>query len=408
MTLGFTTWNVADALPPSSPPTTFDYGTRPLTPLMGDWDGDGDRTPGTYEAGVLKLSNAIPAVSATITVAFGDRRGFPVAGDFNNDGFDDVAIYFNGLWQLRIETGGIGSGGSVSTSSFNYGPGGSWPSTWPVAGDWDGIAGDGIGTYTYATGEWRLRQTADPLGTDVMPFFYNPGGTPFPVTGDWDGDGVDTVGGKAGTSWQLNNQLDGVSTDVTFAFGASSELALVGGVPAAEAIDDAVTVAEDSTTTIDVRANDTNPGSITGTTNGSNGLVSITGGGTAVSYAPSANYCNNPPGSFPDTFTYTLAGGSTATVSVKVTCTDDPPVAVDDAATVAAASTGNEIDVLLNDTDIDGDLMQLQSKTNGSNGTVTIIDDGAKVTYTPTRATATAAGRRTRSRTRSTAATPRR
>ena len=38
----------------------------------------------------------------------------------------------------------------------------------------------------------------------------------------------------------------------------------------------------------------------------------------------------HPPGTTPDTFTYTLApGGSTATVSVTVTCVDDPPVAVE-------------------------------------------------------------------------------
>ena len=48
-----------------------------------------------------------------------------------------------------------------------------------------------------------------------------------------------------------------------------------------------------------------------------------------------------------------------------------------------ADSTGNEIDVLVNDTDIDGGLMQVASRTNGSHGTVTIINGGAKVTYTP-------------------------
>ena len=54
---------------------------------------------------------------------------------------------------------------------------------------------------------------------------------------------------------------------------------------------------------------------------------------------PDANYCNDPPGTTPDTFTYTLnPGGSAATVSVTVTCADDAPIAVDDAATVAEDS----------------------------------------------------------------------
>ena len=48
-----------------------------------------------------------------------------------------------------------------------------------------------------------------------------------------------------------------------------------------------------------------------------NGTVVITGGGTGVSYSPNANYCNTPPGTTPDTFTYTLApGGGSATVSM--------------------------------------------------------------------------------------------
>ena len=42
-----------------------------------------------------------------------------------------------------------------------------------------------------------------------------------------------------------------------------------------------------------------------------NGTVVITGGGTGLTYDPSANYCNEPPGTTPDTFTYTLNGGST-------------------------------------------------------------------------------------------------
>ena len=48
----------------------------------------------------------------------------------------------------------------------------------------------------------------------------------------------------------------------------------------------------------------------------------------ALTYQPDPNYCNDPPGP-PDTFTYTLNGGSTATVSVTVTCAPDDPVVGD-------------------------------------------------------------------------------
>src|SRR6202012_2851871 len=96
------------------------------------------------------------------------------------------------------------------------------------------------------------------------------------------------------------------------------------------AVDDTATVIEDSgANAIDVLANDTDtdggPKLVESVTQPANGTVVITGGGTGLTYAPSANYCNEPPGTTPDTFTYTLNSGSeptgsTATVSVKVTC----------------------------------------------------------------------------------------
>ena len=86
-----------------------------------------------------------------------------------------------------------------------------------------------------------------------------------------------------------------------------------------------------------------------------NGTVVITGGGTGLTYQPDAELlqrpARQPPGHVhlhPDT------GGSTATVSVTVTCVDDAPVAVDDAATVAEDAAATAIDVLANDTDVDG------------------------------------------------------
>ena len=101
------------------------------------------------------------------------------------------------------------------------------------------------------------------------------------------------------------------------------------------AVDDAATVGEDSAASaIDVLANDTDvdggPIVIASASDPANGTVVITGGGTGLTYQPDPNYCNDPPGTTPDTFTYTLNGGSTATVSVTVTCVDDAPTAVDD------------------------------------------------------------------------------
>ena len=148
------------------------------------------------------------------------------------------------------------------------------------------------------------------------------------------------------------------------------------------AVNDSATVVEDSgATAIDVLANDTDidggPMSVGSVTQPANGAVVITGGGTGLTYAPAANFCG------PDSFTYTLNGGSTATVSVTVTCVDDPPVAVNDSATVVEDSGATAIDVLANDTDIDGGPMSVGSVTQPANGTVVITGGGTGLTYAP-------------------------
>jgi Bacterial Ig domain len=113
------------------------------------------------------------------------------------------------------------------------------------------------------------------------------------------------------------------------------------------AVNDTATVVEDAAAAaIPVLTNDTDidagPISIGSVTDPANGTVVITGGGTGLTYQPDANYCNSQSGGTPDTFTYTLApGGSTATVSVTVTCVNDAPVASDDTFTGANAALAN-------------------------------------------------------------------
>ena len=218
---GSTTWLLRDTLTTGPPTATFTYGTRPLTPMMGDWDGNGTKTPGTFEAGVFKLNNANDSSAPDITFTFGDPRGFPVAGDFDGDGIDDVGVYRAGLWQIRLSTG--------ATSSFSFGSG-SWPATVPVAGDWNGDGIDGVGTYTLMApgnvGEWNLRETASAGPADLTFVFGD--SNHYPVVGDWNGDGIDTVGVKSmsGATWSLRNSNSGGSPDITFDYGLSSDLPL--------------------------------------------------------------------------------------------------------------------------------------------------------------------------------------
>ena len=153
---------------------------------------------------------------------------------------------------------------------------------------------------------------------------------------------------------------------------------------------DSATIAEDSGATgIDVLANDASTPdpsetlTITLVTQGANGTVAITGGGTGLTYTPNADFFGT------DGFTYTIddgnGGTATGAVSVTVTNVNDPPAANDDSATVAEDSGANAIDVLANDGSAPdtGETLTVVAVTQGSSGTVIIAGGGTGVTYAP-------------------------
>jgi hypothetical protein len=241
-------------------------------------------------------------------------------------------------------------------------------------------------------------------GEDVLSFTNTPNitGTFAPATGTLTLSGVDTLANyqTALRSVAYANTSDTPSTaarTVTWIGndGIANSLAVTSTINVAATDDAPVAVADSATVTedsgagaIDVLANDTDVDggsiSVTSVTQPANGTVVITGGGTGLTYAPNANYCNNPPGTTLDTFTYTLTpGGAVTTVSVTVTCVDDDPVTVADSFTVAEDSGANAIDVLANDTDVDGGSISLTSVTQPANGTVVITGGGTGLTYAP-------------------------
>jgi hypothetical protein len=135
------------------------------------------------------------------------------------------------------------------------------------------------------------------------------------------------------------------------------------------AADDTATVTEDAAAEdIPVLINDSDsdggPKSIASATQPANGNVQVTGGGTGLTYEPDPDYCNDPPGTATDDFTYTLApGGSSGSVAVTVSCVNDASSVMTSLGTLAytEGGAGTAVDplVLL----VDGDDSQLEGAT---------------------------------------------
>ncbi|PIE47930.1 MAG: hypothetical protein CSA40_01990, partial [Flavobacteriales bacterium] len=154
------------------------------------------------------------------------------------------------------------------------------------------------------------------------------------------------------------------------------------------ALDDVATTDEDTPVVIDVLSNDTDtdgtidPATVTEVTPPTNGTISINPTSGEVTYTPDPDFNGT------DTFVYEVCDDDglcdTATVTVTVGDVNDPPVAVDDAATTDE-DTPVTIDVLGNDTDVDGTLdpATVTEVTPPANGTISIDPTTGEITYTP-------------------------
>ncbi|MCX8830009.1 tandem-95 repeat protein, partial [Vibrio parahaemolyticus] len=152
--------------------------------------------------------------------------------------------------------------------------------------------------------------------------------------------------------------------------------------PVADIVADKATVVEDTPTIIKVLGNDTFEGDdqvvSLDTNNGpANGTVSVNPDGS-VTYTPNDNYHGA------DSFTYIVTSGGVSestTVSVDVTPVNDAPVAKDDIATTQE-DTAVTIDVLPNDSDVDGDKLSIESASvPKEQGTVEVVN--GKLVFTP-------------------------
>ena len=162
--------------------------------------------------------------------------------------------------------------------------------------------------------------------------------------------------------------------------GSVTVLAVPNAPPTA--VNDSASVQEDSSATVNVTANDSdpdgNPLTVTAVGVAAHGTTSIISA-SSVRYSPAANYNGS------DSFTYTVSDGkggtASAAVSVVVAAINDFPTGHNDSASTQEDKPVT-ITVLSNDEDPDGDPLTVTSVASPQHGTAVKNGDNS-ITYTP-------------------------
>ena len=366
----------------------------------GDVSVDEDSGPASFPGWVNAFDDGAPDEQAFDTIHFTVALGSGEASLFSvqpaiaaqrtaNQGrlTFTPAANVNGVAHVTVTP--IDDGGSVVDQGVTYGDPTGDPQTFTITIDTQNdapTAGDDSISINEDSGAWLtdvLADDSDPEGDDLTVTAVTQGakGTVVIVDGgawltyepDANANGADTF------TYTVSDGNGGTDTGLVHV-----TIAAVNDKP--EANGDAKTLDEDGgTTAIDVLANDDdidgNALTVTAVTQGAKGSVAITGGGTGLSYTPDAN-ANGA-----DTFAYTISDGhgmtDTASVTITIDPANDPPVAPDDAATMNEDAGPTAVDVLDNDTDIDGDDLTIVAATDGASGTVAITGGGSGLTYQP-------------------------
>ncbi|SEQ10176.1 hypothetical protein SAMN04487983_100367 [Streptomyces sp. yr375] len=201
----------------------FVYGGAGMTPLTGNWDGQGADGVGMWDPTnhTFYLRNSPNAGGNDYEVSFGSIGDIPVVGDWDGNGTDTI-----GVWRPSNHTFYLRNSNTpgAADKTFAYGGDGMIP----LAGDWDGIGTDGIGMYDPATHMVYLRNSPNAGGNDFQ-FGYGTTGDK-PVVGDYDGDGKDTVAiwRPSNHNFYINNQNTNNDADYNFAYGGDDMIPLAG------------------------------------------------------------------------------------------------------------------------------------------------------------------------------------
>ena len=322
--------------------TTNEDTTVVLNVLENDSDIDG---------GALSIINA-SAVNGSVTFSADGNLSYTPNSDFN--GLDSI------IYEISDGQGGLSTATvNVTVNAVNDGP---------------EALDDSINVEVNTTTLVNVLNNDSDVDGDALSVTNATAGNGIVIintdgslsyTPDADFTGSDTI------SYEISDGVGGLSTATV-----SIE---VNTLPVVT--DDSITINEDTSVTINVLNNASDAdGDVLSvvTATAVNGTVTINTDGS-LAYTPNANFNGA------DTISYQITDGkdglSSATVGVTVNSVNDDPNASNDSV-ATGINTAVTINVLLNDSDVEGDPLTITSAT-ATNGTVSINNADGTLSYTP-------------------------
>jgi subtilisin family serine protease len=174
-------------------------------PVTGDWNGDGRDDLGVFRPSRRRfyLDADLDGVHEKATT-IGRSDDIPLVGDWDSDGEDDIGVFRPSARRYYMDADEDGIHDRAVTIGRE--------SDVPLVGDWDGDGVDSIGVYRPSTGRFYLDDDDDGLHDHGVTLDVGMSGDLMPVTGDWDGDGRTEVGlfDPESRTFFLDRDMDGV------------------------------------------------------------------------------------------------------------------------------------------------------------------------------------------------------
>ena len=355
-------------------------------------DGNGGTDSATVTLSVTPVNDAPVAVNDTVTITEDIPTDITV---LTNDSDVDVGDV------LTVTTASTPDGSVVinSDGTINFTPDSNFDGTTTITYTIsDGNLGTSAATVTVsvdavndppvAVDDTAVVVEDTPTDLTVLPNDSDVEGDDLTVTDASSPDGSVVVNSDGTISFTPESDFTG-TTVVTYVVSdgaggtdgatVSIDVSPVNDAPVAE--DESVTISEDSILVTDVLGNDSDPDGddLTVTSASStHGSVSINSDGT-INFTPTSDLTGTA------TVDYVVSDGNggtdTATLTVNLLPVNDAPVAEDDNLIVAEDAVSTTLDVLINDSDVDGDDLTITT-ASVNEGSVSINSDGT-LSYTP-------------------------